>query len=92
MQSHQQGLMIRPAVDSDCPHIWPTYEQIVSAGETYAYPEPPVMEVARSLWMEQAPVQTVVAVEDGSVLGAAKMGRKRSVVAAALLPCCPGAS
>ncbi|MEO7002989.1 MAG: hypothetical protein ABI068_14330, partial [Ktedonobacterales bacterium] len=71
------GLIIRPAVDSDWPHIWPIYEQIVAAGETYAHPEPPVMEVARSLWMEQPPSRTVVAVADGVVLGSAKMGPNR---------------
>ena len=77
---HEQGtlgVIIRPAVSDDWPHIWPIYEQIVTAGETYAYPEPPVMEVARSLWMEQPPSQTVVAVADSVVVGSAKMGPNR---------------
>lgn len=72
------GIAIRPALESDWPRIWPIYAQIVTAGETYAYPEPPIEEVARALWMEQPPAQTVVAVEDdGTVLGSAKIGPNR---------------
>jgi L-amino acid N-acyltransferase YncA len=70
-------MRIRPASNGDWPQIWPIYAQIVMAGETYAYPEPPVFEVARSLWMEEPPGQTVVAVEDDVVLGSAKMGPNR---------------
>jgi putative transposase len=70
-------LVIRPAMSDDWPHIWPIYAQIVTAGETYAYPEPPVEEIARSLWMEEPPGQTVVAVEDDVVVGSAKMGPNR---------------
>ena len=71
-------VLIRPAIDSDLPRIWPVYAQIVVAGETYAYPEPPEEPAARSLWMEEPPGQTVVAVDgDGVVLGSAKMGPNR---------------
>jgi L-amino acid N-acyltransferase YncA len=70
-------MMIRPAHSSDWPHIWPFYAQIVVAGETYAYPDPPIMETARSLWMEEPPGQTVVAVADDVVVGSAKMGPNR---------------
>lgn len=79
-QSPRYGphVLIRQAVDDDWPRIWPIYAQIVTAGETYAYPEPPVEQVARALWMEQRPGLTVVAVEgDGTVLGSAKMGSNR---------------
>jgi L-amino acid N-acyltransferase YncA len=70
-------LIIRTAEDGDWARIWPIYSQIVAAGETYAYPEPPVFETARSLWMEEPPGQTVVAVEDDVVLGSAKIGPNR---------------
>lgn len=73
----ESHLIIRPAASDDWPRIWPFYAQIVTAGETYAYPDPPVMETARALWMEPPPGQTVVAVEDGIVLGSAKMGPER---------------
>ncbi len=70
-------LIIRPAASDDWPAIWPIYSQIVSAGETYAYPEPPDFETARSLWMEAAPGHIVVAVMGDAVLGSAKMGPNR---------------
>jgi L-amino acid N-acyltransferase YncA len=70
-------MMIRPALSHDWSQIWPFYSQIVVAGETYAYPDPPILETARTLWMEGPPGQTVVAVEDGVVLGSAKMGPNR---------------
>ena len=70
-------MIIRAAQNDDWPRIWPIYAQIVVAGETYAYPEPPTFEAARSLWMEEPSGQTVVAVEDDLVLGTAKVGPNR---------------
>src|SRR3954470_14909692 len=66
-------MVIRPATDEDWPQIWPFYSRIVAAGETYAYPELGPDE-AQALWMEPPPGQTVVAVEDGVVVGSAKTG------------------
>lgn len=70
-------VLIRPARDDDWPRIWPFYERIVTAGETYAYPDPPTPEGARALWMEPPPGLTVVAEADGEVLGSAKVGPNR---------------
>ncbi|MGZ4593241.1 MAG: N-acetyltransferase family protein [Actinomycetes bacterium] len=70
-------MLIRRADDGDWPRIWPTFAHIVAAGETYAYPDGLTLESARSLWMEEPPGQTVVAVEDDTVLGSAKMGPNR---------------
>ena len=76
-------MIIRDADDEDWPRIWPFFDRIVTAGETYAYPEGLTAETARSLWMEQPPGRTVVAVEDAEdaddivVLGSAKMGPNR---------------
>lgn len=72
-----ERITIRLATDDDWPRIWPIYRQVVAAGETYAYPEPPVEEVARSLWMEPPPARTVAAVVDGAIVGTAKMGPNR---------------
>src|SRR4051794_27675662 len=69
-------MIIRAATEEDWPAIWPFWSRIVAAGETYAYPELGPEE-ARALWMEPPPGQTVVAVEDGAVLGSAKMGPNR---------------
>lgn len=70
-------MIIRAATDHDWPRIWPFFSQIVDAGETYAYPEDLTVDSARTLWMEEAPGQTVVAVDDDLVLASAKMGPNR---------------
>lgn len=70
-------MLIRVATDDDWTAIWPFFADIVAAGETYAYPLDLTMETARPLWMDSAPGQTVVAVEDDVVVGSAKMGPNR---------------
>lgn len=68
---------IREATAEDWPAMWPLVEQVVRAGETYAYPTDLTSEAAQALWMEPPPGRTVVAVEDGRVVGTAKMGPNR---------------
>ena len=68
---------IRAATDEDWPRIWPFFAAIVEAGETYAYPDNLTAETARTLWMEDPPGLTVVAVDGDAVLGSAKMGPNR---------------
>ncbi|MGH1489551.1 MAG: GNAT family N-acetyltransferase [Acidimicrobiales bacterium] len=68
---------IREAAPGDWSEIWPFYAEIVTAGETIAFPEPPDMEADRSLWMESPPGRTVVAKIDGQIAGSAKMGPNR---------------
>jgi L-amino acid N-acyltransferase YncA len=68
---------IRTARDDDWPAIWPFFAAIVEAGETYAYPDDLDSDAARALWMEPPPATTVVAAEDGVVLGSAKAGPNR---------------
>jgi L-amino acid N-acyltransferase YncA len=68
---------IRPATDADWPAIWPFFQEIVRAGETYAYPEDLDSNGARALWMEPPPGRTFVLEEDGRVLGSAKVGPNR---------------
>jgi L-amino acid N-acyltransferase YncA len=69
---------IREAKPEDWLAIWPFFEQIVVAGETYAY-DPGMSEPeARRLWMVGAPGRTVVAVDgDGAVIGTANMYANR---------------
>jgi L-amino acid N-acyltransferase YncA len=75
--AYRLGVTIRPATDADWPAIWPFFREIVKTGETYAYPKDLDVDAARALWMEPPPGQTVVCVEDGRVLGSAKMGPNR---------------
>ncbi|MBC7373319.1 MAG: GNAT family N-acetyltransferase [Frankiales bacterium] len=70
-------MTIRPAIDEDWPRIFPFYTTIVADGRTYAFPEGQTIDQARPGWMEQAPGQTVVSCEDGTILGSAKMGANR---------------
>jgi GNAT superfamily N-acetyltransferase len=65
---------IRQARDHDWPHIWPFFDEIVQAGETYAFPLDLTIETARPWWMSE---ETVVLEEDGVILGSAKMGPNR---------------
>lgn len=68
---------IRPATDDDWPRIWPFFDAIVHAGETYAFPDDLTLDTARPWWMERPPGATVVLEEDGALLGSAKMGPNR---------------
>jgi len=68
---------IRSMEPEDWPQVWPFFDQIVQAGETYAYPTDLTSEQARALWTMAPPGQTVVLEEEGSVLGSATMGPNR---------------
>jgi GNAT superfamily N-acetyltransferase len=70
-------MFIRVSVDDDWPHIYPFFSAIVAAGHTYAFPEHLSLEDAYPLWMEEPPGRTVVAVDDGRIVGSAKMGPNR---------------
>jgi L-amino acid N-acyltransferase YncA len=70
-------MQIREATAADWPEIYPFWRDIVAMGETYAYPDGLSPDEARSLWMEEPPGHTVVAVEGDRVLGSAKMGPNR---------------
>jgi GNAT superfamily N-acetyltransferase len=70
-------VQIRRATEADWPAIYPFFTAIVAAGETYAYPEDLSPDEAGRLWMQQPPGQTVVAEEDGTLLGSATMGPNR---------------
>jgi GNAT superfamily N-acetyltransferase len=61
----------------DWPRVWPFFEEIVRAGESYAYPLDLTSEQARALWTMAPPGRTVVLDDDGEVLGSATMGPNR---------------
>ena len=70
-------MQIREATAEDWPRIYPFWSAIVTAGETYAYPEGLTADQAEPLWMERPPGHTVVAVDGAELLGSAKMGPNR---------------
>ena len=69
---------IREATVEDWGAIWPVFQTVVQAGETYAYDPDLTSDQARALWLEAPPGLTVVAVSEGALLGSAKMGPNRS--------------
>ena len=70
-------MRIREYIDSDWPAIWPIFQEVVTAGDTYAYDPEWSSEQAREVWVEGPPGHTVVACEGSQVLGTAKMGPNR---------------
>jgi L-amino acid N-acyltransferase YncA len=63
--------------EADWPQVWLFFDEIVRAGETYAYPLDLTSEEARRLWTMRSPGQTVVLEKDLQVLGSATMGPNR---------------
>lgn len=59
---------IRKADINDFDLIWPIFKEIVSAGQTYAYPRDTSKEEALKLWIE-TPRFTYIFEENGIVLG-----------------------
>ena len=68
-------MIVRTATEADWPVIWPFWQEIVEAGETYAYPLGATSDQARGWWFDGSRV--VVAVDGDPVLGSAKMGPNR---------------
>lgn len=64
--------------EQDWVAFFPTFTEVVEAGETYAFPVGLGLDEARGWWLEQPPGVTVVAVSDeGELLGSAKTGPNR---------------
>lgn len=70
-------MLIREYTDADWPSVWPIFQEVVAAGDTYAYDPAWSSEQAHAVWVEAPPGHTVVACEGAAVLGTAKMGPNR---------------
>ena len=70
-------MVIRNFEEADWAQVWPIIREIVRAQDTFAFEPAMTAEQARGVWIESPPGQTVVATEDGTVLGTAKMGPNR---------------
>lgn len=67
-------VLIRDANAEDWAAIWPFWQTIVAAGETYSYDRDLDEDRARGLWMLEPPGRTVVALdENDTAVGTAKM-------------------
>ena len=72
-------MIIREITEDDWVAFFPTFTEVVEAGETYAFPEGLTIDEARGWWVESPPGVTVVAADEttGEVLGSAKTGPNR---------------
>jgi L-amino acid N-acyltransferase YncA len=61
-------MKIREATKKDFKEIWPIFHEIVSIGDTYAYPPDTTKEEAERLWTHQ-PRKTYVIEDEGQILG-----------------------
>lgn len=60
-------MKIREASEKDFNDIWPIFHEVVSAGETYAFPEDTSKDQAINIWIN-TPRKTFVAEENGNIL------------------------
>lgn len=61
-------MIIREATENDLDAIWPIFNEIVSAGETYAYPKETTKSEALEIWI-RLPRKTYVVEENSKILG-----------------------
>ncbi len=59
---------IKEATENDFDAIWPIFNEIVCAGETYAYPKETTKSEALKIWM-RLPRKTYVVEENNQILG-----------------------
>ena len=65
---------IREFAESDWASVWPIYQGVVNAGETYTYDPSWSEQRAHDVWVEPAPGHTFVAIEGDRVVGTAHVG------------------
>lgn len=70
-------VVVRPIAERDWDSVYEIITEVVAEGETYAYPEDLASGVARALWIEGPPGETVVALRDDVIFGTAKFGPNR---------------
>jgi RimJ/RimL family protein N-acetyltransferase len=70
-------VIVRDATPEDWPAIWAFMSGIVAAGDTFTYDPAMSEQEARAMWLMDAPDRTVVAEQDGTVLGSANYHRNR---------------
>lgn len=70
-------VQIRDFAERDWPQVWPIIRDVVRASDTFPYDPAMTEDDARAIWIESPPGRTAVAVDDGRVLGTAKMSANR---------------
>jgi L-amino acid N-acyltransferase YncA len=67
---------VREITEPDWPQVWAIIGEVIEARDTFPY-DPQMSEAQARGWMEAPPGLTVVAVQDGQVLGTAAMAANR---------------
>ncbi|MGR6319582.1 GNAT family N-acetyltransferase [Micromonospora soli] len=70
-------MLIREFTEADWAQVRPIVAAVVTAADTFPYDPAWPAEVLHDVWVERPPGHTVVAEEDGTLLGTAKMGPNR---------------
>lgn len=70
-------MLIRPFAEPDWGQVWPIVEEVVRAGDTFAYDPDLTAAQAYDVWVERPPGLTVVAFDGDRVVGTARMGPNR---------------
>src|SRR5699024_5173343 len=70
-------MQIRTFDESDWPHLWPIMYEVVQDRDTFPFEPDMTEQQAYEIWVQPNPSRTVVAVDDGTVLGTASMGPNR---------------
>jgi GNAT superfamily N-acetyltransferase len=70
-------LQIRGYTDAAWQYVWPIFQTVVAAGETFAYDPAWFSEQARDVWVIAPPGRTVVACDGPRVIGTAHMSPNR---------------
>ena len=70
-------MRIRDFTEADWEQVWPIVEDVITAGDTFPYDPTWTSGICHDVWVERAPGHTVVAEEDGRIVGTAKMGPNR---------------
>jgi L-amino acid N-acyltransferase YncA len=65
---------IREIRAADWDQVWPIMRDIVETADTFVYDPSMSSPQARETWVEDPPGLTVVAIEEGRIIGTAKMG------------------
>jgi L-amino acid N-acyltransferase YncA len=65
---------IREFTEADWAGVWPIYQSVVSAGETYTYDPLWTEQQAHDVWVEPPPGHTFVAVDSDRIVGTAHVG------------------
>ena len=78
---------IRETLEEDFDQIWKIFQQIVSAGETFAIHRNVSKKEAHQIWIEQS-LKTYVCVEDKKVLGTYYLKNNQGGAGGHVCNCC----